>query len=324
MRSLNVLIASAGRRVFLVKTFAEAVHKRGGIVVAADIDRLAPALYIADRAVRVPPVQDKAYIEILLEIVNQYHISLLVPTIDPELLKLAENRKRFAQYGCMALVSSPDLVRITRDKWLMITQFSAMGFDVPKTWLPDTICLTELPQELFVKPRYGSASQHTYRVSRDRVFDILALVPNPIIQEYLRGPELTVDAFLDFSGRPIHYVVRRRIKTIGGESVEGVTLSPGMFHDYLVNVLLAIGKLGGIGPVTLQFFLEKRGLVLSEINPRFGGGFPLAWFAGARYPEWILNLLEGESLEPRLGDYKVGIYMTRYYMEIFQDKPLWE
>jgi carbamoyl-phosphate synthase large subunit len=319
----NVLITSAGRRTSLVKAFAEAVQPRGGLVIAADMDGLAPSLYIADRAHKVPPVWDPSYIDALLDLVTKYEVSTLVPTIDPELLKLAENRGRFAQHGCIPVISTPEFVRITNDKWLTVQEFAALGFKVPRSWLPEETSTEELPETLFVKPREGSASQHTYRVLKENLHHVLALVQNPIIQEYVDCPEITVDALLDMSGRPVHYVIRRRIKTIGGESVEGVTLDPQPFHDYLVRLLSAIGNLGGAGPVTLQLFLGADGPVLSEINPRFGGGFPLAWAAGARYPEWILDMTVGKPVTPMLGNYKVGLYMSRHYVEIIRDDPLW-
>lgn len=292
-------------------------------MIAADTDGLAPALYVADRALKVPPVRDPRYVDALLDAVTAYRVSLIVPTIDPELATLSEHRERFTEHGCTVLVSNPGLVRIANDKWLTFREFSARGFRLPRSWLPGEVHADELPARLFVKPRDGSASQHAYRACPETLEHVLALVPNPIVQEYMTGLELTVDALLDLARRPVHYVVRRRIKAIGGESVEGVTLPPEGLHEYLVRLLAAIGTLGGIGPITIQLFLDSEGPVLSEINPRFGGGFPLAWAAGARYPEWILDMLEGKVLEPRLGEYKVGLYMTRYYVEIIREAPLW-
>lgn len=318
-----VLITSAGRRTSLVKSFVDAVHARGGKVLAADMDGLAPSLYFVDRAFEVPPVKEPSYIDKLLQIVSHYKVTTLIPTIDPELLILSENRERFLKQGCTPIISQPNFIRISDDKWLTVQEFAKFGFRVPTSWLPGNANIDKLPDMLFVKPRRGSASQHAYRVLKDKLPHVLALVEDPIIQECIDAPEVTVDAMLDMAGRPIHYVMRKRIKTIGGESVEGVTLDPQPYHKYLMQLLTAIGKMGGIGPVTIQLFLDKEGPILSEINPRFGGGFPLAFAAGARYPEWILDMLEGKKVDPRLGDYEVGLFMTRYYVEIIKDEPMW-
>jgi len=75
--------------------------------------------------------------------------------------------------------------------------------------------------------------------------------------------------------------------------------------------------MGARGPITIQAFLTGRGPVLTGINPRFGGGFPLALAAGGDYPAWILALLRGEPVPPRLGQYRRGLFITRPFTEMF-------
>jgi carbamoyl-phosphate synthase large subunit len=132
-----------------------------------------------------------------------------------------------------------------------------------------------------------------------------------------------VDALLDFSGRPLHYVPRLRLRAVGGESIQGATLPDAEMGSWIRGVLGTISALGGQGPITLQAFLPKSGPVFSEINPRFGGGYPLTLAAGGDYPEWLLQLLEGREVLPRLGEYRHPLYMTRSYTEIFTEAPLW-
>ena len=184
--------------------------------------------------------------------------------------------------------------------------------------------LAALPEQVFVKPRSGSASQDTYRISRDHLEGVLPLVPDPIVQEVLSGPEITIDALLDLAGRPIHFVPRRRIKTLGGESIQGVTLAHDVaFEGWIELVLKVSASLGAIGPLTLQAFLTEAGPVLTEVNARFGGGFPLAMAAGGAYPSWLLDMVEGRAIEPRLGDYEPGLFMTRYNIEQYTRRPRW-
>jgi carbamoyl-phosphate synthase large subunit len=114
------------------------------------------------------------------------------------------------------------------------------------------------------------------------------------------------------------------MRTLAGESIQGVTLSDSPFRDWLMRVLEVITELGGIGPITIQAFLTDPEPTLSEVNARFGGGFPLANAAGGRYPEWIVAMCRGESLAPRLGAYQVGLYMTRANTETFVEEPLWK
>lgn len=325
-RGNNVLVTSAGRRASLVQAFMRAAHARGARVFAGDASALAPALYLADGAFRLPSVQSAGYVPHLLELVGAHDIGLVVPTIDPELGALAAHAGAFAEVGCKALVSHHAFVEISGDKWLTQQAFASHGIDVPQSWTPEEVRqkgLT-LPERLFVKPRDGSASRDTYRSSPEALPDILARVPNAIIQEELLGPEITIDAMLDFAGAALHYVPRIRLRTLAGESIQGVTLPDDDLRDWLVGLLAAAAKLGARGPITLQAFLTERGPVLIEVNPRFGGGFPLAYAAGGHYPEWLLGMLQGEAVPPRLGEYQRGLYMTRYNVEHFTTAPLWE
>jgi carbamoyl-phosphate synthase large subunit len=320
---VNVLICAAGRRTALVLAFLAAAHDRSGIVVATDVDGLAPALFLADRAERSRRTSDPEFVDDLLAIVARHHIGVVVPTIDPDLPVLAERRSDFEALGCHLLVSSAAFIAICGDKLATVETFGARGIRVPRSWI-EPLELDALPDRVFVKPRAGSASQHAYGIPRERLLATIPLVPRPIVQEHLDGREITVDALLDLDGRPIHFVPRARIKTVGGESVEGVTLpQDGERDSWILAVLEACGELGAHGPLTLQAFETADGFVLSEVNPRFGGGFPLGHAAGGDYPAWILDALAGARLERRLGDYRPNLYMTRAHVERFVDRPLW-
>jgi carbamoyl-phosphate synthase large subunit len=143
------------------------------------------------------------------------------------------------------------------------------------------------------------------------------------VQERLRGIEITIDALLDNDGEPLHYVPRQRIKTVAGESVQGVTIDDSKERSWIIAMLSVAGHLGATGPITAQAFLCPRGPVLIEINPRFGGGFPLGYAAGARYPEWLVDACHGEVIPLTLGEYTRGLFMTRSHAEQFAMTPAW-
>ena len=322
----HVLVTCAGRRVSLVKAFLDAAHERGSKVVAADPDPLAPALVDVDVAVQMPRLDDPRYMERLLEVVREHTVGLVVPTIDTELALLAEHAAELEAAGATALISSPAFVAASGDKLLTAQTFSAHGVGVPRSWLADELTpdhVAQLPPELVVKPRDGSSSKDVHVIHRSQVLQTLAMVPNPIVQERLIGPEVTVDALLDLHGQPVHYVPRTRIKTLGGESIQGVTLSRDKHGPWIEKVLTACSELGARGPVTLQYFDTERGPFLIEVNPRFGGGFPLTRAAGGDYPAWLLDELAGDTTTPRFGDYRAGLYMTRYMVEHFTDELKW-
>ena len=182
----------------------------------------------------------------------------------------------------------------------------------------------DLPSVVFVKPRRGSASQGAGIASRSELPVALAHVDDPLVQEVLSGPEITIDALFDFDGRPIHYVPRYRLRTLAGESIQGVTVE----HDpdleaWICSLLELCGSLGAAGPLCLQAFVTDRGPVLSEINARFGGGFPLGLAAGGAYTSWLLDFMDGGPVPSRLGEYEAGVYMTRYHSEFITRTPKW-
>jgi carbamoyl-phosphate synthase large subunit len=322
--AINVLVTAAGRRTSLVRAFMEAVHPRAGRVYAGDLDPLAPSLYLADEAIRLRRTTHPEYLPDLLTIVGRHAIGLIVPTIDTDLSTLAAAAGSIAGLGCRVAISSESFVAMALDKVDTGHSFGSAGIAVPASWVPPLPPLASLPDELFVKPRKGSASRDIYRVTRDHLEAVVDLVPDPVVQEVLTGPEITIDALLDLAGRPIHYVPRRRIKTLAGESVQGVTLAhDAAFEAWIERVLLLSSSLGAIGPLTLQAFLTDGGPVLSEINARFGGGFPLGLAAGGAYPTWLVDMVEGRVVESRLGEYEPDLFMTRYHVEQFTRRPRW-
>jgi hypothetical protein len=103
------------------------------------------------------------------------------------------------------------------------------------------------------------------------------------------------------------------IESAGGESIKGMTTS----DPELVEVGGRVAEtLGIVGPATIQCFRTAPGRhEVTDVNLRFGGAFPLPLAAGSRYPELALALARGERPEPRLGEYREGVVMTRWLGE---------
>ena len=179
-------------------------------------------------------------------------MGLVVPTIDPELAALSSQARTFQEEGVFVLVSVPRFVALCRGKRVAGRHFKDEGLDVPASWLPDAP-VAALPAEVFLKPRNGSGSSHIHRCRREDLQWTLPSVPGPMIQEVLGGTEITVDAFLDFQGRPIYFVPRERIRTLGGESIQGVTLDLPELDPWLVRVrgLFPPGRPGAADPAGL-------------------------------------------------------------------------
>ena len=312
MSDINVLILSAGRRVELVNCFKKAANelKISGSVFAADCSLTAPALYFADKFRQVPRIDSGDYIRALIDICNEDKISLVIPTIDTELLLLAENRKNMEEKtDARILVSDLSVVNICRNKLNTQSYMEEHGFKVPHLYTAQELRNDNIKYPLFVKPIDGSSSIDTYKVNNRQELDaILTLVKNPMVQDYMDGEEYTIDVFLDFDGNIITMVPRLRIATRSGEILKGRIVKDA---EIMEDVRRLMEELKPIGHITVQCRKTYRGIEYIEINPRFGGGAPMSIMAGADSCRNLYRLLKGEVLTYN-EDYRENVTFLRF------------
>lgn len=318
---LNILFTSAGRRVSLLREFRRAATdlRIQLNIHAADSWELAPALQVADRAAIVPTIDSKDYIDSLLEHCRRNEINALIPLIDTELLVLAEARDRFEQAGTRAIVSSPEVIGIATDKILTAEFLAEHDLLTPRILTGKELDSAQLP--LFTKPRFGSASHEVNKITTaEELAFFRGHRPDSIIQEFIHGVEHTVDVFVDFNGRPLCAVPRRRHEVRGGEVTKAQTVRHKGIIDQSLKLVEALG--GCAGMITVQCFLTPDDrVVFIEINPRFGGGVPLSIQAGADSPKWLLELLLGRTPAIEPDCWTDGMLMLRYEEGLFTMPP---
>ncbi len=270
--------------------------KLQGNVIGVDCSGLAPALYYADRGIMLPRIKSGDYIEAIIDICKKEEVSLLVPTIDTELLILAENAERIeALTGAKVLISDIDVIRICRNKKETQIFMEENGFLMPKMYSEQDLKEKDVPYPLFLKPIDGSSSINAFKVNNKKELKTyLKLIKNPIVQEYLEGEEYTVDVFLDFHAKIITVVPRIRIATRSGEISKGEIVKD---REIMDDVIRLMNVLKPIGHITVQCKKTEKGIAYIEINPRFGGGAPMSIMAGADSCENLYRLLLGEQLE---------------------------
>jgi carbamoyl-phosphate synthase large subunit len=315
---LSILFTSAGRRVELLRAFRRAYTelRLAGNIVAVDINPLAPALQIADRVYLVPRISDSAYVPTLTEICRRESVRLIFPLIDPDIQVLTAHREAFEAVDCTPVVVSPPAASVAADKWETLRLFRSVGIATPRSWLPETLVMSELEFPLFLKPRFGSAGQHTYRVDDRAQLDfLLPRIPDAMVQELLPGPEVTSDVVCDLGGRLLGVVNRRRLEVRSGEVSKGVTI----FDPTICEACSAIARgLPAVGPINVQCMMKDGVPHFTEINARFGGGAPLSIAAGADFPKWLLESALGlvPSALP-MGSYTEGLFLTRFDESFF-------
>jgi carbamoyl-phosphate synthase large subunit len=307
-----VLFTCAGQRVDIVTAFRHA----GATALAADLNPLAPALYAADLRAPLPPVTDPGYIEAVAALVAEHDAALVIPLADLDHRVLAARR---ADVGAPVLLPGPETIELCEDKLEAHRFFEREGIASPPTWAVD-----ERPDDLefpvLVKARKGFGSRHIYRAAnRDELdFFLGYTTAESMVQKVCKGEEFSVDVFCDLEGRCLNAIPRTMIESKGGESIKGMTIKAPDLIEHARRVSEAMGM---VGPANIQCFREPDGsLPVTDVNPRFGGGFPLPTAAGSRYPELALALARGEKLEPCLGEFRAGVIMTRFFSQVILEK----
>ncbi len=319
VRQTNILILSANWRADLVKAFQRALAELGGgKVVAADMSPLSAALLQSDDCEIVPPLDAPDFIEHLEGICQKHNISAIIPSIDKDLPFLAEQRERLRKSGITAVVSSPETIGVCDDKHRTYQFFRDNGIPSPRTWLPE-----ELPPKtntpgwpLLVKPRRGIGGKGVHKVADEEELHFhLKRTANAVIQEFLPGVEYSFDTLSDFDGKALSIVPRERLYVRDGEVFKGKTVRN---MEFIELVARAAETLKLIGPAVVQGLLDQHGaLKLTEANPRFGSGALLSIAAGADLAKDLIRLIRGEKVKPKLGKFKDGVYLLRYYDAFF-------
>jgi len=321
-QKLAILVSSVGRRAQLVHCFREAFRYLGleGNVYGADrCPELSPAAHLVDKCFRVPGCSDPAFIDNLVEVCRQNSISFVIPTIDTELPVLANARQYLLDYaGTDVIISSPETIRIASDKQFTHDWFVDQGFPTVRQSSSAAVLhdASDWQFPLVTKPRNGSASLGVTNVFSPGMLRALHEYDQSlIVQERARGEEHTVNVYVDRSGRCVCAVPHRRVETRSGEVSKAITVR----NPILIETSRRLAEMlpGAFGPLNLQCFVSPVGEIqFIEINARFGGGYPLADHAGAKFARWIIEDYLG-SYSTANDEWRQGVLMLRYDEAVF-------
>jgi carbamoyl-phosphate synthase large subunit len=322
-KNFNVLFTCIGRRVSLLNSFKKAAKelKLNCKFLGADKTELSAALQLCDKKFVVNSVNHQNYINQLLKIVKQNNVKLLIPTVDLDLHQLSANKKKFADAGCIVLISEPDVINICQDKRETYKFLVKNGFDTPVTLnAKQSLRKKNITYPLFLKPWDGYASRGNALVrNRYELSFYTKKIPNCIVQEFIEGQEFTCDVFVDFEMNIRSVVPRNRIETRSGEVSKGHIIKNIKIMNRTAELVQKLGA--GPGIITVQLILTKQGKIkFIEINPRFGGGAPLSIKAGANFPKWILAQLIGKKPKIKFDGFQDNLFLLRYDEEVWLKK----
>lgn len=316
---MNILICSVGRRVQLVDYFRKELNKEEGKLIAIDCDPTAPALYKADYFEIAPRIDQPEYISHIKEICYKHNVKAIISLIDPELTLLANHKEELERENIEVIVSDKKIVDICYDKYLTYQFLKGNGLPLVPTYIDLELVLQDLTNEklhfpLIAKPRNGSASIGVKKITTfEELQGYWQEYKNLIIQPFMEGDEYCAECYVDTFTREItHFFSKRKINMRAGETDKSVVIK----DSNLVNIIDKLIKtLNPIGPVDVDLFRTSEGYVISEINPRFGGGYPYAYEMGQNFITAIMNNLNGipnARLEKYTGPYVEGRIMVRY------------
>lgn len=131
-----------------------------------------------------------------------------------------------------------------------------------------------------------------------------------MIQEFLRGQEIGADCYIDMvSGELVSVFTKKKLLMRAGETDKAVSFKdPGLFE--LIEAF--VKESGWRGQIDIDIFEMDGEYYISEVNPRFGGGYPHAYECGCDHMTLILNNVRGKANERRIGTYDEGVYMMKY------------
>lgn len=319
MSDVTILLCSAGRRGALVQAMREGGEAAGSAVriVVADRSPLSAAGFLADEFHLVPSVTDPTYVDALVALIDRYSIDVIVPTIDPELAVLAASYERLTEAGATVMVCDPATIDICADKGRSSQWLTDNGFAVPFQHDPSTV--TDLPADqwpLFFKPRQGSSSVGAHPVASPAELGLAVERYGPgVVEALIVGEEYTMDCWVGPDGSCAAVVPRLRLAVRAGEIAKGTTVRHERLESEVARIVAALP--GARGPITVQAMVGADGPAYIEINPRFGGGYPLSHAAGARYTAALVAEVSGKPVDPEWFAWQDDLVMLRYDDAVF-------
>lgn len=312
---MNILILSSGTRNKIVQYFKKSIGK-SGIVVCTDMSKMAPSIYEADKYYIVPRIDSPDYIDIVLEICKNDQINGVLSLIDPELSLLAKNVDRFRELGVSLIGSSYELCEMSLNKFQMYNWLNNHGYKCARSYVSTDGFENDFKRGIidypvFVKPICGSASIAISKVNNKETMDIIMSNESGLmIQEFLDGQEIGADVYIDaISHEVVSIFTKKKIVMRAGETDKSVSFKDNKLFDFIIRF---VKDMGYVGQIDIDIFEIGGEYYISEVNPRFGGGYPHAYECGCNHMNLIINNLSGKINNCTIGEYDEGIYMMKY------------
>ncbi len=313
---MNILILSCGARNKLVQYFME---KENGInkIICADCSAYAPALYKADRHYIIPRMSSPNYADAVFSICEKEKADAVLPLQEDELAMTASLREQYQQAGVVPIVSVPDTIELCRDKYAFYQHLQKNDLPALMTYRHFTdfqadhrASMATLP--VFIKPVRGCGSIGIQKVETMELLSALCRysAEEMLIQQFAEGEEYGADLYVDMlSHRTVSIFVKRKLRMRAGETEKSISVKDPLLFDLIKETAATLSL---SGPIDMDIFKVNGSYYISEINPRFGGGYPHAHACGVHFPKLIAANLAGLENPDTIGNYEEGVCMLKY------------
>lgn len=313
---MNILILSCGTRNKLVQYFRE---KDNGItkVIGADCSVYSPALYAADNYYLIPRMSSADYADAVLSICEKEKIDAVLPLQEDELALTASLRQQYAQIGVTPVVSASDTIELCRDKYSFYQHLRQHSLPALMTCRNYSDFQTayqagRMSFPVFIKPVRGSGSIGIQKVENMELLSAFCQYgpEEMLIQQFAQGEEYGADLYVDMlSHKPVSLFVKKKLRMRAGETEKSVSVKDSLLFDLILETAASLSL---SGPIDMDIFKVDGSYYISEINPRFGGGYPHAHACSMNFPKLIAENIAGRENPNTIGNYEEGVCMLKY------------
>jgi carbamoyl-phosphate synthase large subunit len=324
-KTVKLLISCIGRRGYIADYFRPHLHKNDSIIATGNSE-ITPGFKHCDASYLVPDITSPDYVPTLINLCREQKVDALLSLLDPDIDILSCYLDDFRSIGVVPVIPNSSVNEICFDKYQTYKFFQANGFHTPKTYIDFDEAVNDIKKgklvfPLMVKPRRGSASTNIFRARNSKELDaFFHYQPDMLIQEMISGQEFGMDICNDLQGKVLSVVPRTNIIRCFGETMQAETSD----NEILLDEGLRLGEtLGHVGPLDIDCFIQDSKPFLIELNPRFGGVYPLSQLAGADFPGLIIKMLKREIVKPQIGHFQSGVVMMKKYDIIRWEKNIY-
>ena len=310
---MNILVSCIGRRGYLASYFREAAGSSATIIGTSN-SPWTPGFKDCDKAFILPDIASEDYISRLAQLCQQEQVDLILSALDLDIARISRHLDEFRMQGITPFVVDADTSDICFDKAKTFTFLVDNGFQSPLTFTDLAMVEHQLDQgaidfPLYVKPRFGFAS-HNLFVARNRteLAVFFAYAPDMIVQQKLAGTEYSFDILNDLDGNLVKLVIKQKVAMRSGETDQATTVHSQELADIAIRLSQTLRH---AGPLDVDFFTDGQSASILELNPRFGGGYPIAHLAGADFPRLMVQMARNQLERPDPLDFESGVMMMK-------------